>query len=106
MFYRETDFVLLPIISGGGMKTKTADALMWVKAIIGTPEVFFGYEVSELHGIYECKTEDDFICAIKNIYEDEIYDFNEAIHQRFVKRHSVEAVTSSVKDFFFRREEN
>ena len=102
VFYKETDFVLLPIISGGGMKTKTADALMYGKAIIGTPEVFFGYKVENLHGIYICQSENDFVQAIEQIYKDNVYNFNLLIHKRFTDCHSIESTVLHIKTFFER----
>lgn len=100
VFYKEADFVLLPIISGGGMKTKTADAMMWGKAIIGTPAAFFGYNIENLNGIYLCKNASDFITAIKNIYSNNIYNFNLSIHNRFCEYHSIEITCEKVKKFF------
>lgn len=44
-FYYRTDIVVLPILSGGGMKTKTAEALMYGCAIVGTSEAFEGYDI-------------------------------------------------------------
>ena len=46
-YYEKADFVLLPIFLGGGMKVKTAEALMYGKFLIGTSEAFAGYEISE-----------------------------------------------------------
>lgn len=99
-FYKKTDFVLLPIISGGGMKTKTADALMYGKAIIGTQNALCGYDIKNLKGIYECKTKEDFISAIKNIYDDDIFTFNQEIHERFILKHSISVTEKNTRDFF------
>lgn len=44
-FYYNADLVVLPIFSGGGMKTKTAEALMYGCPIVGTTEAFTGYEI-------------------------------------------------------------
>lgn len=44
-FYYRADIVVLPIFSGGGMKTKTAEALMYGCPIVGTREAFEGYEL-------------------------------------------------------------
>ena len=100
VFYKEADFVLLPIISGGGMKTKTADALMYGKAIIATPEVFLGYQVDNLHGIYVCNNSEDFVNAIEKIYSDNIYDFNYEIYKRFLENHSIEKTIEHIRNFF------
>lgn len=100
IFYRQTDFVVLPIISGGGMKTKTAEAMMWGKAIIGTNNSFIGYEIKECHGIYNCNTPNEFIKAIQNIYSDDIYYFNENIYQRFKNYHSTDIIQKRIYNFF------
>lgn len=44
-YYYVCDLVVLPILSGGGMKTKTAEAMMYKCPILGTTEAFQGYEV-------------------------------------------------------------
>lgn len=44
-YYYRTDIVVLPIFIGGGMKTKTAEALMYGTAIVGTSEAFEGYDL-------------------------------------------------------------
>ncbi len=46
-FYYRAKMVVSPIFSGAGMKTKTAEALMYGKTIIGTPEAFEGYDIDE-----------------------------------------------------------
>ena len=48
------------------MKTKTAEALMFGKKIIGTPEAFSGYEgiTNEVGRV--CNSADEFIDAINN----------------------------------------
>lgn len=99
IFYRETDFVVLPIISGGGMKTKTAEAMMWGKAILATDNAFSGYEIKNCEGLYVCNTEEEFISAISRIYEDDIYYFNLNIHQRFSQCHSIESTVKRTTKF-------
>lgn len=46
-FYYRAKMVVSPIFSGAGMKTKTAEALMYGKTIIGTTEAFEGYDMDE-----------------------------------------------------------
>ena len=43
-WYLKADVVVLPIFLGSGMKTKTAEALMYGKPILGTSEAFEGYD--------------------------------------------------------------
>lgn len=42
--YYSSDLVISPIFSGGGMKTKTCEAMMYGIPIIGTDEAFEGYD--------------------------------------------------------------
>lgn len=58
-YYYQCDAVILPIFSGGGMKTKTAEALMYGCPIIGTQEAFEGYNLNFdlIGGLANSKTE-------------------------------------------------
>lgn len=44
-YYYRAKLVVSPIFTGAGMKTKTAEALMYGKTIIGTSEAFEGYKI-------------------------------------------------------------
>ena len=46
-YYRNCDVVIAPIFEGSGMKTKTTEALMWGKYIIGTNESFCGFAIDD-----------------------------------------------------------
>lgn len=59
-YYYRARFVVSPIFSGGGMKTKTAEALMYGKTILGTKEAFEGYEKDE-RCMIECNDAASFI---------------------------------------------
>lgn len=68
-WYRDAYFVIAPIFDGSGMKTKVAEALMYGKKIIGTPEAFSGYEnLSERAGRV-CVGVDEFVKAIESADE-------------------------------------
>lgn len=43
--YLNASLIIAPIFHGSGMKTKVAEAMMFGKKIIGTPEAFSGYDV-------------------------------------------------------------
>lgn len=66
--YVNADGVLLPIISGSGMKTKTCEALMYGKKIFGTKEAFEGYSGIEKTDCVECNSKKEFIDAINEFY--------------------------------------
>jgi glycosyltransferase involved in cell wall biosynthesis len=91
-WYRRCQFVIAPIFDGSGMKTKVAEALMYGKKIIGTPEAFVGYEKIVDRAGYVCETSKEFIYAmevatrtinlgfdyeVRSLYE-ELYSFNAA----------------------------
>ncbi|WP_195910451.1 glycosyltransferase [Solemya velum gill symbiont] len=94
-WYRRARFVIAPIFDGSGMKTKVAEALMFGKKIIGTPEAFTGYEDISGEAGWVCNTVDEFVLAIeqanievqssfdsslRNLYEQN-YSFNAAVEQ-------------------------
>ena len=59
--YKKADVVVEPILTGSGMKVKTAEALMHGKEVIGTQEALVGYdELSDK----VCETAEDFISMI------------------------------------------
>lgn len=59
--YKKSDVVVEPILTGSGMKVKTAEALMHGKEVIGTQEALVGYdELSDK----VCETAEDFISTI------------------------------------------
>lgn len=98
--YYESTFVVLPIFSGGGMKTKTAEALMYGKTIIGTEEAFEGYRL-ETGSTFVCKTSNDFICVINRLIEKKQTNlFNQKSRQLFIENYSYEAVYKKISSLF------
>jgi len=65
-WYLRAHFVIAPIFDGSGMKTKVAEALMYGKIVIGTPEAFSGYEENAYKAGRVCRTADDFVVAIES----------------------------------------
>jgi hypothetical protein len=74
-WYKNSAFVIAPIFSGSGMKTKVAEALMYGKMVYGTTAAFSGYEnlINDV-GII-CNTPEDFINSIKT-HKANIFKFN------------------------------
>lgn len=83
--YEDADFVLLPIISGGGMKVKTAESLKYGKYLIGTPEAFDGYEINDDIAAV-CKNKQDFIQRVNTFSNP--YKYNKASRELFKQKHS------------------
>jgi len=65
-YYYKARMVVSPIFSGGGMKTKTAEALMYGKNILGSVEAFEGYNIDD-RCMTLCNTAYDFITAIQEM---------------------------------------
>lgn len=94
--YEEASFVIIPIYSGSGMKVKTAEALMYGKYIIGTPEAFTGYDISHDAGI-QCNTDQEFIHAINTCKHQ---GYNPASRELFLQKYSNECCYSTIKSIF------
>lgn len=62
--YRRVAFVCVPLLSGGGMKVKTIEAMMFGKYIFGTDGAFSGFDVD--YGLIGglCNSAAEYIDAI------------------------------------------
>lgn len=85
-FYLNADFVIAPIISGGGMKVKIAEAMMYGKIIIGTDEAFQGYY--NIPNSYICNTPQQFIDIINSITGK---NYHRNTRELFLKKYSLQA---------------
>lgn len=62
-WYANARFVVAPILDGSGMKTKVAEALMFGKRVVGTPEAFTGYEEISRRVGWVCESAEEFADA-------------------------------------------
>lgn len=93
--YREADLVVEPILTGSGMKVKTAEALMHGKEIIGTYEALVGYdELSK----YVCESADDFVQKIIYYCNNRPYKFVEANRKAYECKYSIQALENKLQD--------
>jgi hypothetical protein len=99
-FYFEADFIISPIISGSGMKTKTAEALMYGKAIIGTHEAFEGYSLYGNDKLIVCNDEKEFIFCIEKIYDQDVHYYNQDVRDIFTKLYSTEKIENKFIELF------
>lgn len=67
--YADACCVAIPLLSGGGMKIKTAEALMFGKYIFGTDEAFVGYELDCGKVGGRCNTAQEFIEAVNGFLD-------------------------------------
>ena len=93
-WYQNAHFVIAPIFDGSGMKTKVAEALMYGKKIIGTPEAFSGYEgVAERAG-WVCATAAEFVAAITEAKNEVTQSFYPELRMLYEEKYSFAAAVS------------
>jgi hypothetical protein len=101
--YLNADCVIVPILSGAGMKVKVAEALMYGKTVFGTTEAFEGYDIDfeKIGGV--CDSTNEFISRINRFFRSPM-KYNSFSRHEFDKKfsHSVALKTFeellSVKD--------
>ncbi len=90
-WYRRAQFVIAPIFDGSGMKTKVAEALMYGKKVVGTPEAFSGYEDICDQAGWVCITVNDFIIAIQKACAEITQSFDISLRMIYEQRYSMSA---------------
>ena len=90
-WYQDAYFVIAPIFDGSGMKTKVAEALMFGKKVIGTPEAFTGYEDIADRAGRVCRTSEEFVDAIDSADEIVNSSFDLELRQIYEKKYSYAA---------------
>lgn len=93
-WYRDAQFVIAPIFDGSGMKTKVAEALMYGKKIIGTPEAFSGYEGIAGKAGWICTTDTEFAAAITEAENAVTESFYPELRKLYEEKYSFPAAVS------------
>ena len=91
--YKDSEFVIAPIFSGSGMKTKVAESAGYGKTIFATNEAIIGYEKFEGKIFIKCQNEHEFIDNIKNYKQ--LVNKKEKVIEIFQKNYSIEAMSSN-----------
>lgn len=94
-YYYRARCVVSPVFVGGGMKTKTAEALMYGKTIIGTTEAFEGYEIDSSCMLL-CNSAEDFVDRLTHI--DEMFHINETSRKLFNQYYSNKAAKEKLEE--------
>lgn len=89
--YGSISCVAIPLLSGGGMKVKTVEAMMFGKSIFGTDEAFVGYDVDYGRIGALCNSADDFIREINSFMDGGGKAFNEYSRNLYAERYCVQA---------------
>lgn len=103
-YYYIADVVVLPIFSGGGMKTKTAEAMMFGCPVVGTKEAFEGYSFDYWKAGGLCNTDDEFVetlCCLKNNIELR-KKCAQYVREIFIEKYSYEAALQKLNTNFYR----
>jgi glycosyltransferase involved in cell wall biosynthesis len=93
-YYYNATFVIAPIMSGGGMKTKIVEALMYGKTIIGSKESFEGF-IFDTEAMYICNSAVEYIETInKLVFLNKTYPYNNASRNLFKQYYSINAIAN------------
>ena len=96
--YRNAAAVVMPIISGSGMKTKTCEAMMYGKVIFGTKESFEGYRTSG--DCILCENDAAFINKINDYLENGIRTFSPANREIYLHNYESNVVAEQFMKYF------
>lgn len=94
-WYYYADLVVEPIFEGDGMKTKTVEAMMYGKTILGSDEAFCGYEGLDE---YLCNTAEEFVNRINSYKRTGVERFNSKIRNIYLNKYSENAVLNTMKE--------
>jgi len=97
-WYLKSYFVIAPIFDGSGMKTKVAEALMYGKKIIGTPEAFSGYEDIADRAGKVCSSADEFVAAIETADSIVVAPYDEDLRSLYERNYSYPAARARMAD--------
>ena len=92
--YSSVDIVVAPILTGTGMKTKTAEALMHGKCILASPEALEGYNSLDE---FLCRSAEDYIQKISYYCNNRPERFIDANRKMYEENYSVEAMKEKLK---------
>lgn len=91
-WYAGAALVVAPILSGSGMKTKVAEALMHGKRVAGTAEAFAGYDAAVVAANHLCDDPQDFAAAINAALAQPPPAFDPSLRALYEARHSPSAL--------------
>ncbi|WP_159726015.1 glycosyltransferase [Methylosinus sp. Ce-a6] len=90
-WYLGANIIIAPIFDGSGMKTKVAEALMFGKKILGTPQAFSGYEDVAARVGWVCKDSEDFVATLNSLSGLTLPAFDPQLRALYESRYSFPA---------------
>lgn len=95
--------VVIPIFYGGGMKVKTAEAIMHGKRIFATTEALMGYKIAR-YGMDRCDDAQSFVKHIKHYFESEgVRREIEEVRKVFINYYDTERYVEPVRELLEKR---
>ena len=98
-YYYDADAVVQPIFYGSGMKTKTAQILMYGKAMFATDEAIEGYDCNGSEHIYRVNTAEEYIDAISAFFRGKHKKYYDDVRKVFLDNHCTEKKENEFIDF-------
>lgn len=103
-YYRDMDIFIAPITTGGGMKTKIAEAMMFGMPIIGTTEAFMGYDI-DISNIGYCSDDmDSYVDFIKKLTNEDLKSFSWYSRKYFEEHYSLDCTIRRLKRHYSNNE--
>ena len=96
-WYEQAHVVVAPIFDGSGMKTKVAEALMFGKRVLGTPEAFSGYEDVASRAGEVCRTAPEFVSALDQSAREPYLRMDPALRALYEQNYSYAAARTRLK---------
>lgn len=101
-YYENADIVIAPLFDGGGMKSKTVEALSFGKIFVGTEESLFGFweEMDDTirgNTCYQCNTSEEWIQTLNSLIKCDIHKFNKDLFELFKKEFSYDIIKEKLK---------
>ncbi len=100
-YYYSADIVVVPIFAGGGMKTKTAEALMYGSAIVASREGFEGYDLdySKVGGVFNSAEEAIDLITFYRDNRDQLRSAMRYSRDVFKERYTLESSIKILKQY-------
>lgn len=103
-YYENADIVIAPLFEGGGMKSKTVEAISFGKTFVGTTESLFGFwetmdDTIKEKSVMQCDTIDAWVSVLNRLIDSEISKFNLALFELFQQKFSYEAMRDMLKEY-------
>ena len=107
-FYSKADIVIAPLVDGGGMKIKTAEAFSYGKVFMGSSESLHGYysnipDALKNKIVFCCDSADDYITNLNMLASGEINKENKELVDVYDMYYSHQAAVNKMKEILFDR---